>query len=38
MLVHNKTLIRAHRKKAKSKNTVEGLSLKIRHDTDIWTE
>ena len=33
MLIQNKTLIRGYRKKARSKNTI-----KIRHDTDIWTD
>ena len=29
MLVQNKTLIRAHYNKARSKNTIEGFSLKL---------
>ena len=38
MLVQNKTLLRAHYKKARSKFTIEGFCLKLRHDTDIWTD
>ena len=34
MPVQNKTLIRAHHKKARSKNTIEV----IRHDIDMWTD
>ena len=39
MLAQNKTLIRAHRKKARSKNTIlKRPVFEIRHDTDTLTD